>query len=125
MEVSGFQVQNERALTCRAGQGTAVHIKIPLTLAIIPGMVGEGGGERFVIPQVSLVELVRLEEEQALERIERIHGAPVCRLRGKLLPLVYLNETLELDRSDGQRREDSVREHSVNESFRKHCRAAG
>ena len=84
-------------VTSRSGQGTAVHIKIPLTLAIIPGMVVEGGGERFVIPQVSLVELVRLEEEQALERIERIHGAPVCRLRGKLLPLVYLNETLQLE----------------------------
>lgn len=81
------------------GAGTSVHIKIPLTLAIIPGMVVEGGGERFVIPQVSLVELVRLEEEQAAERIEHIHNAPVCRLRGKLLPLVYLNETLELNRT--------------------------
>ena len=78
------------------GSGTSVHIKIPLTLAIIPGMVVEGGGERFVIPQVSLVELVRFEEEQASERIEHIHNAPVCRLRGKLLPLVYLNETLGL-----------------------------
>jgi two-component system chemotaxis sensor kinase CheA len=87
----------------RSGQGTAVHIKIPLTLAIIPGMVVEGGGERFVIPQVSLVELVRLEEEQALERIERIHDAPVCRLRGKLLPLVYLNETLKLEAAAGSR----------------------
>jgi two-component system chemotaxis sensor kinase CheA len=59
-------------------------------------MVVESGGERFVIPQVSLVELVRLEEEQARERIERIHGAPVCRLRGKLLPLVHLNRILSL-----------------------------
>ena len=94
-------------VTSRPGQGTAVHIKIPLTLAIIPGMVVEGGGERFVIPHVSLVELVRLEEEQALERIERIHDAPVCRLRGKLLPLVYLNETLELQGSS-ERRDQSV-----------------
>jgi two-component system, chemotaxis family, sensor kinase CheA len=95
-------------VTSRPGQGTAVHIKIPLTLAIIPGMVVEGGGERFVIPQVSLVELVRLEEEQALERIERIHDAPVCRLRGKLLPLVYLNETLKLEATT------EGRDHSVN-----------
>jgi two-component system, chemotaxis family, sensor kinase CheA len=84
-------------VTSRRGEGTAVHIKIPLTLAIIPGMVVEGGGERFVIPQVSLMELVRLEEEHVGERIERIHDAPVCRLRGKLLPLVYLNEILKLD----------------------------
>ena len=85
-------------LTNRPGQGTTVRIKIPLTLAIIPGMVVEGGGERFVIHQVSLVELVRMEEEHARERIERIHGAPVCRLRGRLLPLVHLNEIL----GDGQ-----------------------
>ena len=83
-------------VSSRAGEGTTVHIKIPLTLAIIAGMVVEGGGERFVIPQVSLVELVRLEEEQSRERISRIHNAPVCRLRGKLLPLVYLNEILGL-----------------------------
>ncbi len=99
-------------VTSRPGQGTAVHIKIPLTLAIIPGMVVEGGGERFVIPQVSLVELVRLEEEQALERIERIHDAPVCRLRGKLLPLVYLNETLKLQGSSETSSEG--RDQSVN-----------
>ncbi len=83
-------------LASRTGQGTTVRVKIPLTLAIIPGMVVEGGGEQFVIPQVSLVELVRLEEEQARERIERIHETPVCRLRGKLLPLVYLDEILQL-----------------------------
>ena len=98
-------------VTSRVGEGTAVHIKIPLTLAIIPGMVVEDGGERFVIPQVSLVELVRLEEDQAGERIERIHGAPVCRLRGKLLPLVYLNETLKLGEGGAAR---EVGDRSVN-----------
>ena len=45
----------------RSGEGTTVKIKIPLTLAIIPGLVITSGGERFVIPQVSLLELIRLE----------------------------------------------------------------
>jgi two-component system chemotaxis sensor kinase CheA len=45
----------------RPGEGTTVKIKIPLTLAIIPGLVITSGGERFVIPQVSLLELIRLE----------------------------------------------------------------
>lgn len=79
-----------------AGQGTTLKIKIPLTLAIIPALVATSGGERFAIPQVSLLELVRLEGDQADSGIEMIHGAPVHRLRGHLLPLVYLNRQLEL-----------------------------
>jgi two-component system chemotaxis sensor kinase CheA len=79
----------------RIGQGTTVKIKIPLTLAIIPALVVTSGGERFAIPQVSLLELVRLEGAQ-LKQIEHIHGAPVYRLRGSLLPLVYLSQALGL-----------------------------
>jgi two-component system chemotaxis sensor kinase CheA len=45
----------------RLGEGATVKIRIPLTLAIIPGLVITSGGERFVIPQVSLLELIRLE----------------------------------------------------------------
>ena len=83
-------------LTSRAGQGTTVKIKIPLTLAIIPGLVVSSGGERFIIPQVSLLELLRLEGESGKKQIERIQGAPVYRRRGALLPLAYLNEILGL-----------------------------
>jgi len=78
------------------GNGTTLRIKIPLTLAIIPGLVVTSAGERFVIPQVSLLELVRLEHEEAKLRVERIGSSPVYRLRGKLLPLVHLNHTLDL-----------------------------
>jgi two-component system chemotaxis sensor kinase CheA len=66
-------------------------IKIPLTLAIIPALTVTSDGDRYAIPQVSLVELVRLEGEEARKGIELIHGAPVYRLRGNLLPIVYLN----------------------------------
>ncbi len=78
------------------GRGTTLKIKIPLTLAIIPALVVGSRGERFAIPQVSLLELVRLEGEQARAGVENIHGAPVYRLRGKLLPLVYLADVLAL-----------------------------
>ena len=78
------------------GEGTTLKIKIPLTLAIIPALIATSGEERFAIPQVSLLELVRLEGEQAEHGIEMIHGAPVYRLRGNLLPLVYLNDQLKL-----------------------------
>ncbi len=78
----------------KLGQGTTVKIKIPLTLAIIPALTVTSGGDRFAIPQVSLVELVHLEGEQARKGIEMIHGAPVYRLRGNLLPLVNLGREL-------------------------------
>ena len=79
------------------GQGATIKFKIPLTLAIIPALVVTSGGERFAIPQVSLLELVRVDGASGQTGIERIFDAPVYRLRGKLLPLVYLNQTLAGD----------------------------
>jgi two-component system, chemotaxis family, sensor kinase CheA len=78
------------------GSGTTLRIKIPLTLAIIPALVVTTAGDRYAIPQVSLLELVRLDGDQARTGIEMIHGAPVYRLRGRLLPLVYLSRALGL-----------------------------
>jgi len=78
------------------GEGTTVKIKLPLTLAIVPALIVQTVGKRFAIPQVSLIELVRLEAENARSGIELVHGAPVYRLRGRLLPLVYLNRELGL-----------------------------
>ena len=83
-------------LQSQPGEGTTIKIKIPLTLAIIPALIVASGGDRFAIPQVSLLELVRLEGEQARQQIEIICGAPVYRLRGQLLPLAYLNRELKL-----------------------------
>ncbi|NJM61911.1 MAG: histidine kinase [Oscillatoriales cyanobacterium RU_3_3] len=83
----------------QVGKGTTFKLKIPLTLAIIPTLIITTGGERFAIPQVNLLELLRLEGEQ-IKKIEMFHGTPVYRLRGKLLPLVYLNRELQIDRAD-------------------------
>jgi len=76
------------------GRGTTLKIKIPLTLAIIPALVVSTAGDRYAIPQVSLLELLRVEGDEASQSIEMIHGAPVYRLRGNLLPLVHLNQVL-------------------------------
>jgi two-component system chemotaxis sensor kinase CheA len=84
----------------RLGEGTTVKIRIPLTLAIIPGLVITSGGERFVIPQVSLLELIRLEGDFAGKHIEHVHGTPVYRRRGSLLPIAYLNQILGLKAAD-------------------------
>jgi two-component system chemotaxis sensor kinase CheA len=88
----------------QSGKGTTLKIKIPLTLAIIPALTVTSGGDRYAIPQVSLLELVRLEGEQARKGIEMIHGAPVYRLRGRLLPLVYLNRALGIEEGSSSNR---------------------
>lgn len=82
-------------------QGSTVRIKIPLTLAIIPGLIihAQAAGEehRFVIPQANLLELFRLEQDADRTGIEYVHGTPVFRRRGQLLPLTYLNRVLCLE----------------------------
>ncbi len=77
------------------GVGTAFTIKIPLTLAIVSALIVEAGGERFAIPQLSVLELVRASNSGE-HRIERIKDTPVLRLRNKLLPLVQLKDVLRI-----------------------------
>jgi two-component system chemotaxis sensor kinase CheA len=79
------------------GQGTTVRIRIPLTLAIIKVLVITSAGDRYAIPQVSIVELVRVEGEKAGKGIQRVHGALVYRYRDRLLPLVNLNQVLQVE----------------------------
>jgi two-component system, chemotaxis family, sensor kinase CheA len=93
----------------KARVGTTVKMKIPLTLAIIPALVVKTGGDRYAIPQVSLLELVRLEGDEARSGIESVHGAPVHRLRGRLLPLVFLNRELQVaDGDKGARTDEAI-----------------
>ncbi len=90
------------------GHGTTVRVKIPLTLAIIPALITTCAGERYAIPQVSLSELVRFDSAESGKGIELIQGAPVCRLRGRLLPLVYLDQELGVRDEAGKSRSSAV-----------------
>ena len=85
------------------GLGTTCRLRIPLTLAIVPALTVECAGDRYAVPQVSLLELVALDADRAANAVEDVNGAPVYRLRGSLLPLVRLADVLgvESDRSDG------------------------
>ncbi len=60
------------------GKGAGFTIKIPLTLAIVSVLLVEAGGERYAVPQISVVELVRTKPT-AEHRIELIHETPVLR----------------------------------------------
>lgn len=92
-------------LKSELGKGMTLSLKIPLTLAIVPAMIIRSGQEKYAIPQVKLVELVRVENNDSdnqKEKIEYIQGKPVYRLRGKLLPLVILGEVLNPDLNKDQ-----------------------
>lgn len=78
------------------GSGTTISLTLPLTLAIIPTLIVSSEGRTFAIPQVGVEELVRIRSFELTQKIERIQGAEVMRLRGKLLPLVRLSTVLEL-----------------------------
>jgi two-component system chemotaxis sensor kinase CheA len=116
-------------LSSKEGRGTTFTIKIPLTLAIVSALIVEAGGERFALPQIGVVELVRVAAggagghaaggagghaagganavaaagaQDGGPRIERIKDAPVLRLRDRLLPLVSLAGLLRLPAPDSQ-----------------------
>jgi two-component system chemotaxis sensor kinase CheA len=74
------------------GQGTTVHITLPLTLAIVPALIIRQCEQRYAIPQVNVIELISLEGAEANKPGEMFHNAPVFRLRGEVLPLLWLSE---------------------------------
>jgi two-component system, chemotaxis family, sensor kinase CheA len=78
----------------RLGAGTTMKICIPLTLAIIPALLVAVGGERYAIPQVNLLELVRTQGEDGDNALAKVYDARVYRYRDTLLPLVFLHDAL-------------------------------
>ena len=85
------------------GQGSTFTIKIPSTLAIASALIVESAGQRFAIPQISVVELVRASSHSE-HTIEMINESPVLRLRNRLLPLVSLGGLLKLGDGDARAR---------------------
>ena len=95
MDVVRTNIQNlggQIEVSSAIGEGTRLRIHLPLTLAIIPSLIVSVEGERFAIPQLNVVEVVRLKREA--EQVERIRSSEVLRLRGELLPLVRLGRCL-------------------------------
>lgn len=105
------------------GKGTTFFIKIPLTLAIVSALIVESNSERFAIPQISVLELVRASHDST-HSIEYINSTPVLRLRDRLLPLLNLNKILGFDKREEAGDENSeenenseVEVGSVNDDF--------
>lgn len=90
------------------GKGTNFSVKIPLTLAIVSALIVESAGERFAIPQISVLELVRTGGKHSENAIEHIKGAPFLRLRNRLLPLLTLSNMLKLEKKEGDEKTNSI-----------------
>jgi len=93
-------------IASRPGLGTTVRVRVPLTLAIIPALVVRCGAERFALPQAAVGELVPLRSADG-PRIEGLEGAAVIRVRGRLVPVIFLDEFL------GLRPKTACREHGT------------
>ncbi len=92
----------------KVGVGTTIRIKLPLTLAIIPSLILMVQEERYAIPQVNLVELVRIPASEVKNKIVQIDDALVMRLRGELLPLIQLTSALSINKTYRNPKDSSV-----------------
>jgi two-component system, chemotaxis family, sensor kinase CheA len=82
-------------ITTETGKGTTISVKIPLTLAIVSALIVLSGQQRFAIPQSVVRELVRVKADSE-HQIENINGAPVLRLRDRLLPVIAMSSLMGL-----------------------------
>src|SRR5271165_3402480 len=78
----------------RPGKGTTLRLRIPLTLAIIPALIVRSLNQSFALPQGALSELVHIPPDHVATAIEWMEGTPLYRLRGQLLPLIFLDRML-------------------------------
>jgi len=83
------------------GKGTKIIIKLPLTLAIIPGMIVKVHKQMMVIPLGSVIEVLRVNKKQ----IHSVKGKEVITVRDSLLPLVNLNQLLK-GKLNGEQKEE-------------------
>ncbi len=70
------------------GKGTKISIKLPLTLAIIDGMIVQVGNEKYIIPMLSIEESIRPNKEH-ISTVQ--HRGELLNIRGNLLPIVRLH----------------------------------
>lgn len=82
------------------GKETRIQLILPLTLAIVSGLLIRAGDHHFILPEVDIHELVRVKPDEIDARIDVIQDAWVLRLRETLLPLIILNRVLGLDAAE-------------------------
>ncbi len=81
-------------VTTKIGEGSTFKLKIPLTLAIIPALIARCHNQRYAVPQANLEELIRFQTTKDADKLELMAGSRFLRLRGRLLPLIWLESLL-------------------------------
>ena len=76
------------------GAGTVFTLSLPLTLAIVPCLLVQSGGQAYALPQRDIEEIVLLEPGAGRAGLECSHDEELLRLRGRLLPVTRLGEVL-------------------------------
>jgi two-component system chemotaxis sensor kinase CheA len=94
------------SLSSTPGRGTRFSLKIPLTLAIAPALIIEVSGQRFALPQTSVVEAVSLGRNYN-DLIQNVQNSLVLKLRQEVIPAVELSDVLGLE-SAGARGNDKL-----------------
>lgn len=77
----------------KRGQGSTIILKIPLTLAIIDGLLIQLQDDFYVIPLSSVEECIELTRED----IEKVHGRHVVNIREEIVPYINLRERFRVD----------------------------
>jgi two-component system chemotaxis sensor kinase CheA len=102
----------------RPGKGTTLRLRIPLTLAIIPALIVRSLNQSFALPQGALSELVHVPPEKVATSIEWMEGTPLYRLRGQLLPLIFLDQMLSPSyRSGASARGEGIPDRAGHDNF--------
>lgn len=83
-------------LNTELGKGTTFKIKLPLTLAIITGLIIRLADRTFILPMSNVVEIVRIHPET----IQTIKGKSIVVVREQVLPVVWLHDLLQIPRTD-------------------------
>lgn len=88
----------------KPGKGTRFKIKLPLTLAIITGLLIKLNGRTFILPMSCVVEIVRLP----IESFQSVKGEPVVVIREEVLPVVWLQDHFDMPRTHDKRKQMPV-----------------
>ncbi|MBF0294871.1 MAG: chemotaxis protein CheA [Magnetococcales bacterium] len=75
------------------GKGTTITLKLPLTLAIIEGLLVKVEQENFVLPLAAVEECVELSRED----IHKAHGRHVINVRGEIIPYIRIRDRFEIE----------------------------
>jgi len=95
-------------IASRAGDGSTIRLKIPLTLAIVPALLLSCAKQRFAIPQSAITELVQFSATERSGALSWVGNYPFYKLRGDLLPIIFLNKQLNVSTSSSGSVEEQV-----------------